>query len=181
MGQGGGEGGGRDEKGRAHSNCRRCECQERGTQWDTRPPDCGAGNLLAPVCGTHLPALGSALPRRLQLGPDLQRGPGRLLPTGQTAGQEKMLYSKPTSAGSLDEANEQLWKFRSQWQGKARQKPQQLQRDPGPNPASTGRLRDQHMPGPHGPCPAASKLMVSSKHPPRHTECLCQRALAQHP
>lgn len=60
------------------------------------------------LCGTHLPALGSALPRRLQLGPDLHPSPGRLLPTGQTAGQEKMLYSKPTSAGSWDEENEQL-------------------------------------------------------------------------
>lgn len=52
------------------------------------------------LSGTHPPALGSALPRRLQLGPDLHSGPGRLLPTGEMAGQEKMPYSKPTSAGS---------------------------------------------------------------------------------
>lgn len=52
------------------------------------------------LSGTHLPALGSALSRRLQLGPDMHSGPGRLLPTGEMAGQEKMPYSKPTSAGS---------------------------------------------------------------------------------
>lgn len=84
------------------------------------------------LCGTHLPALGSGLPRRLQQGHD--PGPGRLLPTGQMAGLEKMLYSKPTSAGSWDEANEQLWKLHSQWQGKVCWKPQQLQRDQGAQP-----------------------------------------------
>lgn len=76
------------------------------------------------------------------------------------------------SARSQDEASEWLWMVCGQQRGRVCQKPQLepgVGRGEGPSPAGLGRPGDGHMPGIHGPCPATSKLVVTSKRPPRRT------------
>lgn len=54
----------------------------------------------------------------------------------------------------------------------------------GPGPSCKSKPRARDMPGPHGPCPASSKLTVVSKRPPRHTHTqsgFVSRALAKPP
>lgn len=127
------------------------------------------------LCGTHLPALGSALPRRLQ---QVLEG---FSPQDKWQAWRKCFIPSPRQQGAGMRQMSSFGNSIANGRGKYVGNHNSCKGTKGPSPGSTARLRDPHMPGPHGPCPAASKLMVPSKHPPQHTAPIgCFPTGAQH-
>lgn len=161
-----------------HYSCRSRECQERGTQWNSSPAHPGAGNIrVALTCQLQ----GLPYPRGSSWDLTCTQALEGFSRQDKWQDRRKCLIPSPRQQGAGMRQMSSFGSSVASGRGKHAGNHNSCKGTKGPSPASTGRLRDRHMLGPQGPCPAASKLMVPSKHPPRHTECLCERAMAQHP
>lgn len=128
---------------------------------------------------------GSALPRRLRTGSDLQLGPGgfstpflcRRDGSGAAEGASSQAHvstepgqGKQTAPEAFVASSEGKSAGNHSWS-------QGWEGATGPGPGCKSKPGARDMPGPHGPCPASSKLTVASKRPPRHTHTkwLCEQ------